>query len=257
MPRSPGGVPPHHARPAQPPAPQPWPAHLSPGRTPPPGPGARVVQRALTSAARAGKDGNGEPWDLEGNCGHFRRVYDWTLTGADKGSGVIVQKVDRAFDIYDYGTAKKLTAAEVDTYTKQATMLDGWTQYWEAWTVAKNKTAPLYGDQFLFAGAGDRAVKKTTKGWYSITGSATYHSIPNATVAVLQKALEDAGMNTGASPANGLYVSKADPTTKKDANGVLFIPAGGAAVVNTNKVTWDSAVADPTNKGWWGESTVT
>lgn len=218
----------------------------------PRGPASNVVQAQLTYEWVAKAKSN--------FCGSFASRVKWKITGVPKGPGIIVQHIKRTFSVEKYDALTKkwtalATAKDVDTYVAGSggtTALDGWEEYWEAWVVPNNSTrptgAPAYDDQFALTAviAASQVTQNTTKGWYQITGTATFYSTPK--VANPDPTVYGFTAGTNAEPTGPLPYAKADPAatlaTKKAVKDT--------SVTHTVKVKWDSTEQ---GDGGWGTNT--
>ena len=213
----------------------------------------------------------------DGQAGYFQISAQWSLTAGDKGPGLIVQEVERTFEIKEYKKPGKrapylvlsgaMTAAEVDAFAQAGgrdTNLDGWTKYWEAWPVADGATIPARGaigasdDFFTLAEVRNstRTPRNTSKGWYQIKGTAKFYKTKDYAAAT-RLAGSEFKDPSASSPANGLPVTKTNPDTKLQADRDFVSVT--ASVTRTYKSEWDTKTKTVDAKGanWWGLPKIT
>jgi hypothetical protein len=145
---------------------------------------------------------------------------------------VIIQHIQRTFDVYKVDSTNKLTAQEIDEEVSkgsQAYATEG--EYWELWEVEANGTVKDGGeDTFsLCSIKRGRQSKNTTRGKFSITGTAEFYPTtdPPSTF----------GFSRGTVNAAGGLFSKAS------APGGLPA-ASGSPVTHTVTVEWDSTFSE-------------
>jgi hypothetical protein len=195
-----------------------------------------VIQRALDYDNDASKEQD----DL---CGGFQRKITWKLTGSDKGPGMILQHVTKTFSVREVNASTDMTIGEIETYVTENDGGNDITKvvdYWEAWDVAQNDTAPKHPDFFMVPCIfkGKRATKNTTKGKIVMKGEAFWY--PGVDVTKL-------GMKQDNNhPSAGLHYSDTKP---------VIATASTSSVTRTYTAEWDSTKQAIT-KGEYGPTTV-
>ncbi|MFB7049660.1 DUF4157 domain-containing protein [Streptomyces microflavus] len=183
---------------------------------------------------------------LEGPAGYFERRRAWTVTPPQ--AGFIIQKITRRFyvQIHQEGTWVDLSPSEVDTYIARddSKTYGDVLEYWELWTVNDDGTiSDRNEDTFALCsiippGHDHTSLANTSRGWYEITGRASFYPLRGAKVTPRQLGFTKTGAGR-AVPAGGLYSAVANPTAKIEEKGLT----PGAPDTYTVKVTWDTSSA--------------
>jgi hypothetical protein len=198
-------------------------------------PARAVIQRALDY------DKDTEQDDL---CGGFQRKITWKLTGNDIGPGMILQHVTKTFSVREVNANKDMTIGEIETYVKDNDGGNDITKvvdYWEAWDVPQNTTAPKDPDYFMVPCIfkNRRATKDSTKGKIVMKGEAFWY--PGVDVTTL-------GMKQDKDhPSAGLHYSDNKPGINTSST---------SSVTRTYTAEWDSTKVTAT-KGEYGKTKVT
>lgn len=202
----------------------------------------------------------------EGNCGYFAHYARWTLEG-ESGPGMIVQKVQRIFDIWDIQSNRQLTDTEVDAYARvvqgRGEASAAVKEYWEAWFIPLKSAVPTYSGLEHEEGGNTwddcfsmtrvtgkpRATKDTTKGSFEIRGYANYYPLAGELRANAKNVLGDFGFAVDhSSPAGILPVRRQAPDLGDRMSTSFYFRKMIAK--------WDSSTADPVVKGFYGETKV-
>jgi len=174
--------------------------------------------------------------DLEGECGGFERRRTLSVNPAQQ--GVIVQEINRVFAVEQWdGTAwVPLPTASIDAYVtaKGSSVHATVGRYWELWEVdAQGNVSDGAEDTFgLPSIIPGRKRKDTTRGSYTITGSAVFYPTAAAPGTL-------GFTRGGAAPAGGLFSTLTDPS-----GSLSGLTATGHPVTCRVDVTWDSSAAD-------------
>jgi hypothetical protein len=171
----------------------------------------------------------------EGYCGTFERSRLWVVTNLV--AGVIIQEINRAFNVLNARTGAALAGAALDGYVRNPNSSVNATElrYWELWEVdahgaVSDGSIDTWGlpSLILWNGRGRlnfaRYVRNTTRGAYVMTGSARFCAGLAVPAAFVASAVANAGT---------LRATVADPTAA--------LPASTSGPVNHQvTVTWDS-----------------
>lgn len=203
---------------------------------------AQTVQRMMRAPVPALSGNLLAERSEEGRVGNFSRARQWQVTNPQR--GVIIQYVTRVFNVQLWnGTAwQSLADAELDAYvTDPNSAVHATTQqYWELWTVDGTGGVSDTGvDTFGLCSVipNSRKLRNTTKGTFTITGTASFYPTTEApsTLGFVQNAVAAAG---------GLFSRTTDPA---DALGAAGLAASGAPVTYTVTATWNSSGATTAN----------
>jgi hypothetical protein len=117
--------------------------------------------------------------DLENPVGGFVRVRDWNV--ANPVAGVIVQEINRAFDVrLTNAPTVRMTALQINNYVTGVVSRPyaGETRYWELWEVDAHGHVSDGGDDTfqLCAIIPGRRLRDTTLGTFDMTGQASFYA---------------------------------------------------------------------------------
>jgi hypothetical protein len=171
----------------------------------------------------------------EGYCGNFERSRLWVVTNPV--AGVIIQEINRAFNVVNARTGAALAGAALDAYVRDPRSSVNATElrYWELWEVdalgvVSDGSIDTWGLPSLIPWNGHgrlnfaRHVRNTTRGTYVMAGSARFYAGLAVPAAFVASAVANAGT---------LRATVADPTAA--------LPASTSGPVNYQvTVTWDS-----------------
>lgn len=190
----------------------------------------QYVQRVITGSgapATPALSATATGTPQEGDCGYFERRRAWSVNPPVQ--GVIIQHIQRTFDVYKVKEGNKLTPAEIDDYvvSKGSAPYATENDYWELWEVEASGTIQDGGeDTFSLCSIKGRGPSKnTTRGTFTITGTAEFYPTTAAPSTF--------GFNRGTVKAAGGLFSMASAPHGLPA-------ASGSQVTHTATVEWDS-----------------
>ncbi|HEU0003898.1 MAG TPA: DUF4157 domain-containing protein [Ktedonobacteraceae bacterium] len=171
----------------------------------------------------------------EGDCGYFERRRAWSVNPPVQ--GVIIQHIQRAFDVYKVNDVNMLTSAEIDDYvvSKGSAPYATENDYWELWEAEGSGTVKDGGeDTFSLCSIKGRGPSKnTTRGTFTITGTAEFYPTTAAPSTF--------GFNRGTvKAAGGLFSMTSAP------HGLPA--ASGGQLTHTATVEWDSTYNEGTKQ---------
>jgi Domain of unknown function (DUF4157) len=193
----------------------------------------RVITGAPVTTPVLSATATGAP--LEGDCGYFERRRAWSVNPPEQ--GVIVQHIQRSFDVSKVNEVNMLSPQEIDDYvvSKGSRPYATENEYWELWEVEANGTVKDGGeDTFsLCSIKSGRQSKNTTKGTFIITGTAEFYP----TTDVPSKF---GFSRNSVNAAGGLFSTTSAPHD---------LPAAvGSPVTHTATVEWDSTYNEGTKQ---------